>query len=157
MGRGCYNLQPTINLINSSAEGIIIEFFKNSAAICFSVKIRNTQLKVSKSQKQFFLKLHCPKILGQWSFKKKHAFEIYWPLDLIKDSLAEKLISKVFRNSAAIFFSVKILTGEILYQLRSEFHSQSRRLHLLQWFEDPIRWISYKNEPAFEILQQILH
>ena len=106
--------------------GILQEFFKISAAICFSVKIRNTQAWTSQ-------------------------------LDLIKDSLAEKLISKVFRNSAAIFFSVKILTGEILYQLRSEFHSQSRRLHLLQWFEDPIRWISYKNEPAFEILQQILH
>ena len=59
-------------------------------------------LKVSKSQKQFFLNLHCPKnerildkilpfearsefclifcsFFRQWSFKKK-SFEIYWPL-----------------------------------------------------------------------------
>ena len=56
-------------------------------------------LKVSKYQKHFFLKFHCPKIrrnirpyrakvdfcqifhsfFGQWSYRK-NAFEIYWPL-----------------------------------------------------------------------------
>ena len=45
-------------------------------------------IKVSKSQRHFFFKLHCPKnefcqifysFSGQWSLKK-NAFEIYWPL-----------------------------------------------------------------------------
>ena len=45
----------------------------------------------------------------------KSAFEFYWPLDLIKDSLAEEIILEVFKNSAAIFLSLKILTGKILY------------------------------------------
>ena len=49
-------------------------------------------LKVSKSQKQFFLKLHCPKNERNQNFVKyfvrflvngvsrKDAFQIYWPL-----------------------------------------------------------------------------
>ena len=40
-------------------------------------------LKVSKSQKHFFLKLHCPQKCTKYltmEFQEKNAFEIYWPL-----------------------------------------------------------------------------
>ena len=52
----------------------------------------NECLKVSKSQKHFFLKLHCPN--GQRSFKKI-TFEIYWPLDILKSKSKTCIVSEM--------------------------------------------------------------
>ena len=71
-------------------------------------------VKVSESQKHFFLKLHCSyedraefcqifrSFWGQWSLKKKKYFEIYWPLVSVTNS------SLLFRLALAILWQYKL-------------------------------------------------
>ena len=96
-----------LRLLNNCRVYIFTRLKSRKPKFCHVAQLPN--IKVSKSQKHFFLKFHCPlpigqnsalwalaefcqifrSFFGQWSFKKnsfeknsfgKNSFEIYWPL-----------------------------------------------------------------------------
>ena len=80
---------------SSNGQNEILISYEMDLLIFLHCVFDNWELKVSKSQRQFFLKLHCQKMneildkILPYGVSRKIAFEIYWPL-VIRSQLTTK-------------------------------------------------------------------